>query len=76
MWKTFYDYFAELQIHFRLYQNKVSYVYVFKFGFKYFEYIILLINTDSYFKVLLANYICFNFSKFTEKITSSKWIEK
>ena len=28
---------------------------------------ILLINTDRHFKVLLANYICFNFSKFPKK---------
>ena len=27
----------------------------------------MLINTDRHFKVLLANYICFNFSKFTPK---------
>ena len=32
----------------------VSYIYVFVFGFKY---VILLINTDRHFKVLLGNYI-------------------
>ena len=49
------------------------YIYVFVFGFKKFKYIIiLLIDTGRHFKVLMANYICFKFSNFHQKIKNSK----
>ena len=36
----------------------------------------MLISANRQFKVLLAKYICSNFSKFPQKITSVKWTEK
>ena len=48
------------------------YIYVFIYGFKKLKQIILLINTNCQLKVLLANYICFNLSKFPPKKTLSR----
>ena len=57
-----------LYIHiYIIYIYMYVYIYVFIYGFKKFKQIILLINTNCQLKVLLANYICFNLSKFPPK---------